>query len=160
VIEIHDQIEPPVPVLDRMTVEIHVRIQIMALAVLVRTAAEVPRVVQQLGYRRDAADQIEQLARPDQFVEGSVARADSADPLDRGLAAELTVLIARVAALERRKFVEQPRRILCREEIIDDDMAERLASYKAPAYSGARARTFPEIRESFSVMVARRGGRG
>ena len=45
--------------------------------------------------------------------------------------AELTGLVARVAAFERRKFAEQLRAILRRKEIVDDDMPERIAFAKA-----------------------------
>ena len=116
------------PLLYRMAVEIDVRIEILAVAVFVRAAAEVPRVVEKVGNSGEPPDQIEQRRRLHQIVERGVGRTESAHFFDRRLVADLAVFVARVAALERREFGEKLRRIVRREEVVDDDVAERLAT--------------------------------
>ena len=57
--------------------------------------------------------------------------AEAADFLDGRFVAWLAILVARVSALERRKFGEQLRGVVRIEEIVDDDMAKRFAARKA-----------------------------
>ncbi len=56
VIEIDDQIQPAVPVADRQQIEIHMRIQALALHIFVGAAAYVFGVVQQIRDAGDCAD--------------------------------------------------------------------------------------------------------
>src|SRR5512146_1953809 len=92
VIQIDDQVQAPVPLLDRMAVEIDVRVEILPVAVLVRAAAEVPRIVEQVRNASDAADQVEELPRLHQIVERAESRTEPANPLDRRLVAERAIL--------------------------------------------------------------------
>jgi hypothetical protein len=67
------------PGLDRMTVEIDVRVEILSAPVLVRAAAEVPGIVEEIFDARDAPDEIEQRLRADEVVERGICRPEIAD---------------------------------------------------------------------------------
>ena len=99
VIEIDDQVQASMPLLDRMAVEIDMRVEILAIAVLVRAAAEIPRIVEQIRNAGDAADQVEKFARLHQVVERGVGAAQATDLLDRRLVAEFAGFVARIAAV-------------------------------------------------------------
>src|SRR5690606_23315228 len=111
----------------RMAVEVAVRIEILAVPVFVSAAAEVPRIVEQAVDAGDAADEVEEFPRLHEVIELRVHRAEFANALDGGFAAKLARLVARVAAFEWRKRVEQAVRDRCGEEFLDDDMAKRIA---------------------------------
>ena len=95
------------PVLDRVAVEIDVRIEVLSGPVLVGAAAEVPGIVEKVVDSGQPADQIEERARLDQVIQFRIGTAELANAFDGGLAAELAGLVARVAALERGELREQ-----------------------------------------------------
>lgn len=124
-IEIHDQVEAPTPGLDWVPVEIDMRIKVLSFAVLVRAAAEIPRIVEQVIDAGDAADQLEKTARLYGIVQLRVDGPEFANTLDGRFVAEFAGLVARVAALERRKRIEHLLCGRCCEKVVDHDMPKR-----------------------------------
>ena len=116
------------PGLDRVAVEVDVRVEVLAFAVLVRAAAEIPGVVTQIGDAGEGADQVEEGARLDGIVQRGVGGAELANLLHRGLAAQLAVLVARIAALEGRELRQQRFGGGGVEETVDDHVAEGIAA--------------------------------
>src|SRR3990167_5604897 len=126
-VEVNDQVQSTVRVRDRMAIEIDVRVQRLAVAVVVRAAAEIVRVVEQVGYAGDAGDQPEEILRLDERIESGIGRAQRADPLEYRLAPHLSVFVDGVAGIELRKFRKQGRRNIGLQEAVDHNMTEWLA---------------------------------
>lgn len=128
VVQIHDQVQAPVRMRDRMAVEVDVRIQVLAFAVLVRAAAEIVRVVQQIGDAGDLRHQRKKCRGLDEVVERGIARPECADLLDHGLVADLAHFVQRTLGIEVREFRKQSIGCAAIEEVVDDDMPERVAA--------------------------------
>jgi hypothetical protein len=124
-VEVDDQVEPPVPALTGVEIEIHVRIQRHPVTVLVGAAAQVPRVVDQSLDARELADRAQEFRALDGIVQALVGRPDTADAVQRRLAARRAVVAHAVAALERRERGQQLVGERRGKEIIDDHVRKR-----------------------------------
>ena len=78
-VEIHDQIQPPVQPLGFVIIEIHMRVQILTMQVFVRAAAIERWVEEEVGDAGDLAHEVEKRSGLDQFVKFAVSRSDLAD---------------------------------------------------------------------------------
>ncbi len=112
------------PARARVVVEVHVHVQALPVAVLVRPAADVVGVVQQVVDAGHARDEAEELRRLQVGVQRAVAVGQLAHVHAHGLAADFAHLVERVPFLEIREFVQQAPAERAIEEVRDRDVTE------------------------------------
>src|SRR6202012_2408098 len=123
-VEVHDEVQSPVPPFARVVIEIDVWTERLALTGLVRASAEVERVVQQAFDARDTADIREEGRRLDDLVEAAIGRTELRHRIHRGLATRTAVVADVIAAFEGRELAQEFGDVTGLEEIVDHDMAE------------------------------------
>lgn len=124
VIEVDDQVKPPMPAFAGVIVEIDVRLETLAMPVFMRAAAQIERVVDQSFNPGDRADEIEEFACLDDLVQVSIGVSKPTDAIDSRFAAWPTVIPDVVALLKIGELLEQCLRERRGQKAVDDHMAK------------------------------------
>src|SRR5260370_17528885 len=118
-----------------MVVEVDVCVQLLAVQILVRSAAGVFGIVEQSLDVRDAPHQIQKLPIAHQPVEPRVSRSQSWQAGHHSLASRFAPLVQRLPSLKRREtckqFPAQPKV----DECFDPPLPERLRFSKSTPYA-------------------------
>lgn len=98
-------------------------------------AAEIVRIVKQAGDAADFPDKRKKFFRPDQFVELCIRRTNLGQLADNRFAANFASFVFRMYRIESRKFPAKRSTEIVSQEIIDNDVAERLGGLEfAPQF--------------------------
>jgi hypothetical protein len=94
------------PAFARVIVEIHVRLQRLSAFVLVRSAAEIKWVVQQVLYARNFFDDRQEFALLNCAIQTLIRFSQFADVLERRFESRLSIVADTIACIELREFAE------------------------------------------------------
>src|SRR5215831_5839298 len=115
------------PVSGFIVIEIHMRIQILTVQILMRPTAEHGRIKEQVRDAGDLADEVQKGLRLDQIVQLPVHRRDGTDLWISGFSPHSAVdFVSCQPDVERWKVRQE---LICkglREERVDQNMPERL----------------------------------
>ena len=123
-VEVDDQVQSAVGVRYRMAIEIDMRFQGLAVAVVVGTPAEVVGVVEQVGDAGYPGKLRQEFLALDNVIKSAISTTERADPFAYGLVPHRSILVDGMGWIEFRKFRAQARRDSCLQEVVDHDMAE------------------------------------
>lgn len=129
----------------RMAIEINMRIEVLAFAVLMGATTKIMRVIEQIRNTGDTRDQTQEIGGLDQIVKSGVGRTQPADLFDDRLIANLAVFVQCTLGIESRKFGEQSGGRSLIEEMVDNDMTERFTTLKSSGEFDNRACVLAEI---------------
>ena len=123
-VEVDDQVQSAVGVRYRMAIEIDMRFQGLAVAIVVRAPAEVVRVVEQVRDAGYPGKLCQEFLALDNVIQSGISTAERANSFAYGLVSHLSILVDGMGRIEFRKFRAQARRDSCLQEVIDHDVAE------------------------------------
>ena len=124
-----------------MVVEVHMRIKLLTVAILVRSTADVFGVVEQVGNACPAPDEVQEFIRADQVVKPLVGPAQLGEIRMDRLAALGSQLADRLVAAKARKGVGEITAEFRGQQVVDDKMVKRLGVFERAGESvvvGAR----------------------
>ena len=143
-----------------MVIEIDMRVEFLPNTVLVRPAADVSRVVQQVGDPTDLAHQREEVGRTDEVVGFLIRVAQLTDVLEGGLLPQLTGLVDRATFFKRREVANQAAREVVGEEAVDDEVWKRFRRAKRLSERAGVGRDLGLNQRVSPRITRRRRGRG